>query len=90
MVSLASMVEGRVSHRSGFLHWSNVWRITEVTLSGPQNQRTVWGGEMYIYTYIYIHAAAAKSLQSHPTLCEPIDGSPPGSSVRGIFQARVL
>ena len=35
-------------------------------------------------------AAAAKSLQSCPTLCEPIDGSPPGSSVHGIFQARVL
>ena len=30
-------------------------------------------------------AAAAKSLQSCPTLCDPIDGSPPGSSVRGIF-----
>ena len=35
-------------------------------------------------------AAAAKSLQSCPTLCDPIDGSPPGSSVHGIFQARVL
>ena len=35
-------------------------------------------------------AAAAKSLQSCPTLCNPIDGSPPGSSVHGIFQAKVL
>ena len=35
-------------------------------------------------------AAAAKSLQSCPTLCDPIDGSPPGSSIHGIFQARVL
>ena len=35
-------------------------------------------------------AAAAKSLQSCPTLCDPTDGSPPGSSVHGIFQARVL
>ena len=34
--------------------------------------------------------AAAKSLQSCPTLCDPIDGSPPGSSVHRIFQARVL
>ena len=33
---------------------------------------------------------AAKSLQSCPTLCNPIDGSPPGSAVPGIFQARVL
>ena len=35
-------------------------------------------------------AAAAKSLQSCPTLCSPIDGSPPGSSVPGILQARTL
>ena len=35
-------------------------------------------------------AAAAKSLQSCPTPCDPMDCSPPGSSVHGIFQARVL
>ena len=35
-------------------------------------------------------AAAAKLLQSCPTLCDPIDGSPPGSSVPGILQARTL
>ena len=35
-------------------------------------------------------AAAAKSLQSCPTLCDPIDGSPVGSSVPGILQARIL
>ena len=34
-------------------------------------------------------AAAAKSLQSCPTLCDLIDGSPPGSSVPGILQARI-
>ena len=33
-------------------------------------------------------AAAAKSLQSCPTLCDPTDGSPPGSPVPGILQAR--
>ena len=38
----------------------------------------------------YSGAAAAKSLQSCLTLCDPIDGSPPGSSIHGIFQARVL
>ena len=37
-----------------------------------------------------IAAAAAKSLQSCPTLCNPIDGSQPGSLVPGILQARVL
>ena len=35
-------------------------------------------------------AAAAKSLQSRPTLCDPIDGSPPGSPAPGILQARTL
>ena len=37
-----------------------------------------------------IAAAAAKSLQSCPTLCDPIDGSPPGSAVPGILKARTL
>ena len=35
-------------------------------------------------------AAAAKSLLSCPTLCDPIDGSPPGSPIPGILQARTL
>ena len=42
---------------------------------------------MYVYVYA---AAAAKSLQSCPTLCDPIDDSPPGSPVPGILQARTL
>ena len=48
-----------------------------------------------LITYINVSintaaAAAAKSLQSCPTLCDPIDGSPPGSPVPGILQARIL
>ena len=39
---------------------------------------------------MYPAAAAAKSLQSCPTLCNPIDGSPPGSPIPGILQARTL
>ena len=39
---------------------------------------------------LYIQAATAKSLQSCPTLCDPIDGSPPGSPVPGVLQARTL
>ena len=38
-----------------------------------------------ICTFLY-----AKSLQSCPTLCDPIDGSPPGSAIPGILQARIL
>ena len=40
--------------------------------------------------FSYFISAAAKSLQSCPTLCDPIDGSPPGSPVPGILQARIL
>ena len=40
------------------------------------------------FLLLVIAAAAAKSLQSCPTLCDPIDGSPPGSPVPGILQAR--
>ena len=40
--------------------------------------------------WVIFVAAAAKSLQSCPTLCDPIDGSPLGSSVPGILQARIL
>ena len=40
--------------------------------------------------YLEPAAAAAKSLQLCPTLCDPIDGSPPGSLVPGILQARTL
>ena len=39
---------------------------------------------------VSVAAAAAKSLQSCPTLCDPIDGSPPGFPVPGILQARTL
>ena len=45
------------------------------------------------YTYKssnMIHLLPAKSLQSCPTLCDPIDGSPPGSPIPGILQARTL
>ena len=41
-------------------------------------------------TIIHAAVAAAKSLQSCPTLCDPRDGSPPGSPVPGILQARTL
>ena len=39
---------------------------------------------------IYTMLCYAKSLQSCPTVCDPIDGSPPGSRVHGILQARSL
>ena len=43
-----------------------------------------------LLSYASAAAAAAKLLQLCPTLCDPIDGSPPGSAVPGILQARTL
>ena len=48
-----------------------------------------WGSYLTCLVF-YAAAAAAKSLQSCLTLCDPIDGSPPGSPVPGILQARTL
>ena len=44
----------------------------------------------FLFHYFFSLLTAAKSLQSCPTLCDPIDGSPPGSPVPGILQARTL
>ena len=51
----------------------------------PLGQEDPLEKEMVVHS-----AAAAKSLQSCPTLCDPVDGSPPGSAVPGILQARTL
>ena len=50
-----------------------------------KNRTTMWPNNS-----TPVAAAAAKSLQSCPTLCNPIDGSPPGSPIPGILQARTL
>ena len=63
--------------------WRSVFTliIVNVTMSSPSSGLPL---------SIYAAAAAAKSLQSCPTLCNPIDSSPPGSPVPGILQARAL
>ena len=52
-----------------------------------ENKRAFFQG---FISYLAATSTAAKSLQSCPTLCDPRDGSPPGSSVPGILQARTL
>ena len=49
-----------------------------------------WSNSRFLAAAAAAAAAAAKSLQSCPTLFDPIDGSPPGSPVPGILQARTL
>ena len=59
----------------------------ELALSSPPILLT---SNLQQLTLFVFPAAAAKSLQSCPTLCDPIDGSPPGSPIPGILQARTL
>ena len=75
------------------------WLVKSALRSAPQICRTDICTEYFYTTYENMRlateknaaaAAAAKSLQSCPTLCNPIDGSPPGSPIPGILQARTL
>ena len=52
--------------------------------------RGAWQTAVHGVEKIGTAVAAAKSLQSCPTLCDPTDGSPPGSPVPGILQAKTL
>ena len=49
-----------------------------------------WSQTLGPSIWYFTTAAAAKSFQSCPTLCDPIDGNPPGSPIPGILQARTL
>ena len=60
------------------------FNLTTVTL----NPGIYWTDNLQ--ALLPVAAASAKSLQLCPTLCNPIDGSPPGSSIPGILQARTL
>ena len=60
------------------------WKVEGERRDGEKDERT---NDLLLQSRV---AAAAKSLQSCPTLCDPIDGSPSGSPVPGILQARTL
>ena len=67
--------------------------ITPSWLSGSWRSflySSVYSCHLFLISFASFAAAAAKSLQSCPTLCDPINGSPPGSPIPGILQARVL
>ena len=74
--------------------WAGGAEVNEASglLPGFSESKHVrWGTHTYPMAKArLIPAAAAKSLQSCPTLCDPIDCSPPGSPVPGILQARTL
>ena len=65
------------------------FRVLSRYISGQfSNRSSFWWN--YLDMFLLTAAAAAKSLQPCPTRCNPIDGSPPGSPVPGILQARTL
>ena len=69
-------IGGRLK-RTGSI-WTQIWRMGQIFKDVVRRNSS------------NITAAAAKLLESCPTLCDPIDGSPPGSPVPGILQARIL
>ena len=92
-LSLLQQIFPTQESNQGLLHCT--WILYQLSYQGSPY--------IHIHTHTYTHtppyifqglfpfaAAAAKSLQSCPTLCDPIDGSPPGSTIPGILQARTL
>ena len=76
-------------------HWLCVLCIIHQTPTLPDSscsQELVFAFCMHFILYLpfSVAAAAAKLLQSCPTLCDPIDGSPPGFPIPGVLQARTL
>ena len=74
--------------------WSVYPQLTRLTNHERHGKPRMCGSHLTLSPGIWYElmaaAAAAKSLQSCPTLCDPTDGSPPGSPVPGILQARTL
>ena len=73
-------------------HYPTIFKqVSSPVYSSPQISPTQAPPfKSYCQTIKTAAAAAAKLLQSCPTLCDPIDGSPPGSPIPGILQARTL
>ena len=68
------------------LTWTDPSPISSTLVPLLSLDNSIW----CTFTELFAAAAAAKSLQSCPTLCDPTDGSPPGSPIPGILQARTL
>ena len=82
---LCSMLSGSLGRRRIWERMGTVLCMAESLCCPPET--ITW---LISYAAAAAAAAAAKLLQSCPTLCDPTDGSPPGSPVPGILQARTL
>ena len=80
--------------QSSILAWTIPWTEEPGGLQSTGSQSHTWLSDWAQQHSIYLHVHAilcyAKSLQSCLTLCDPTDGSPPGSPIPGILQARTL
>ena len=76
-------------HYHHFLHPALLYHSNYPTREAYPGPQPLKGKTLTLFC-LAAAAAAAKSLQSYPTLCDPIDGSPPGSPAPGILQARTL
>ena len=81
---------GSLIHSTTIYWMSTVYKTLLDTGDSTGNMQTRFPQTRRIRPPLISSVAAAKSLQSCPTLCNPIDGSPPGSPVPGILQARTL
>ena len=81
-LGLEDLLEREMATHSNILAWRVPWTEEACGLQSTWSERVRhnWA----------TNTAAAKSLQSCPTLCDPTDGSPPGSPIPGILQARTL
>ena len=69
-----------------------LWLRIHVTAQGMQVLSLVWGlrSRVCVCVYVCVRVCMRTRAQLYPTLCDPMDCSLPGSSVHGIFQARIL
>ena len=72
------------------VHYSDLLPLFLIMLVTASDLWLLFSVSATLFWVIFVAAAAAKLLQSCPTLCDPIDGSPLGSPVPGILQARTL
>ena len=77
-------------------YFTLIFLLTHIHIQEIQPNNKLFLTKVYVSSILHFYhdyvaaAAAAKSLQSCQTLCDPIDSSPPGSPVPGILQARTL
>ena len=83
-------LEENMATHSSILTWIMPWTEEPGRLQSIGSQRVRHNWSDLARKRSIILAATAKSLQSHPALCDPIDGSPPGSPIPGILHARTL